>query len=684
MSGLAVGGGLYVAAATPTKAQAQAVLNAFVRIKPDGSVGLTLARAEMGQGVSTSLTMILAEELDVPLSRVSIEQAPSDIARYGAQATGGSTSVASSYEALRKVGAAAREMLVAEAAARWGVAPDTCETRDGLVRHPASGRGLTYGDLAEGAAQRPPPPSPALKTPDQFRIIGKPTTRLDGRARVDGSVRYGIDAAPPGVRIALAAYSPKFGGKVERVDEREALKVAGVSKVLRLDDSVVVIARNTFAALKGREALKITWTEPEHPIDTKAVFAALEAATRTPGATAAQTSGVEAALAGGGLYEAVYHQPFLAHAPMEPMNCVAQVRADLCEIWTGTQVMGAAQKAVATALSLPLDKVVIHNRPLGGAFGRRLEPDAILACVEVARQVDHPVKMIWTREDDIRRDRFRPAYVDRLEARLDADGRPLAWRHRIAGSSIIARLYPQAFKGVDADAVECAQNPIYRLRERQVEFNRVETPGLTTSWWRGVGALRSTFVLESFIDELAVKAGQDPAAFRRGLIDDPRLAGVLDRVLALMNWSTPLPAGRGRGLAIQHAFKSYGAMIVEVSVGQGRIKVDKVGCAVDCGLAINPRGVEAQVQGGALFGLSAALTGEITFAEGAIEQSNFDSYPVMRMNEAPSIAVALIDSQAAPGGLGELPTILAAPALANAVAAATGRRLRRLPLEAQL
>lgn len=688
LAGLAAGGGLQVASVTRAmtlagEATAPTSLNAFVRIGADGGIHLTLARAEMGQGVSTSLVMLLAEELDAPLDKVSIDLAPSDIVRYGLQVTGGSKSIVSNFQALRVVGAAAREMLVAEAAERWGAPTSACATRDAQVIHKPSGRVLAYDVLAVGAARRTPPQDPTLKTPDQFRLIGKATTRLDAKARVDGSVRYGMDASPPGVQIAVAAYPPQLGGAIASVDDLDALAVAGVTKVLRAGDSVVVLARNTFAALKGREALKIQWTPPAQPVSNAAVFAALEAAVAAPGAVAASTPGVDAALAGEGLVEATYHQPYLAHAAMEPMNCVARVSAEGCEIWTGTQVIGPAQMVVASVLGLKPDKVVIHNQPIGGAFGRRLELDGILAAVAVARQVDFPIKLIWTREDDLLRDLYRPAYVDHLAARLDADGYPVAWRHRIAGSSIMARLYPKDFKGVDHDAVECAAKPIYRLKERQVEFSRVETPGVTTSWWRGVGALRSTFALESFIDELAVRAGADPAAYRRALIDDPRLLAVLDRVLTLMNWPAPKRPERGMGLAIQHAFNSYGAMIVEAHVQGGVIKVERIGCAIDCGIAINPRGIEAQVQGGALFGLSAALTGQVTFSNGAVDQTNFDTYTVLRMDAAPPIDLALIESAEAPGGLGELPTILVAPALANAVAAATGQRRRRLPLNPQ-
>jgi isoquinoline 1-oxidoreductase beta subunit len=692
-AGVALSGGLFVMMATPKMVRAAtdgvpapAVLNAYVRIAPDGHAFFTLARAEMGQGVSTSLAMLVAEELDVPLARIAVDQAPADIDRYGSQGTGGSRSIISNFKALRQAGATARAMLVAEAATRWGVSADSCTTRDAKVLHSATGRWLGYGDLAASAASRPVPQDVPLKNPQDFHTIGQPVTRLDVASRVNGAAVYGLDVYIPDMQVAVAAWPPTFGGKPAQVDDGAALAVKGVTRIVHLPDAVVVVARNSWAAMKGRDALKIVWEAGKGNEASDALTTALEAAVDRPGAIAAETAGQDKALASApGQFTAAYHQPFLSHAPMEPMCCVAHVRDALCEIWTGTQVMGAAQKAVAAQLSIPLASVIIHNHPLGGSFGRRLESDAILACVAVARQLPHPVKLMWTREDDIGRDHFRPAYVDRIAAGLDKDGEPVAWLHRIAGSSIIARLRPDGFKGVDDDAVECAAKPIYRLPERRVEFANVQAGGIVTSWWRGVGALRSTFVLESFIDELARRAGKDPAAYRRALLDDKRLINVLDRVTEKAGWSRRINKGQGRGLAIQAAFGSFGAMVVDVTAdGKGGLKVDHIVCSVDCGTPVNPLGMEAQVQGGALFGLSAALKSAVTFADGMVQQRNFDDYPVLRMGEVPKVEVDIVRNIESPGGLGELATILVAPALANAIHAATGRRLRRLPIGDQL
>ena len=690
-AGLSVGGGLCVLAgfALPRHARAlvddgaPAELGAYVRIADDGKIAFWLARTEMGQGVGTSLTMILAEELDVPLAMIAVEQAPADIKRFGMQGTGGSRSIRSSYLPLRQAGAAARALLVAEAAARWKVDAAACGTAGGFVVHGPSGRRLGYGVLARAAAQRALPDPVPLKAAADFRLIGTPTNRLDSRPRVDGSVRYGIDATVPGMRIACVALAPMLGGRVASVDESAARAVAGVETVVRTDRLVAVVARNSWAAMKGRDALRVTWTAPADRPTSETIFAALEAAVAAPGAVAAQTPGIDAVLAGEGRrVSALYRQPFLAHAPMEPMNCLIHVHSDGCEIWTGTQVMGRAQIAVAGALGIPQEKVTIHNHPMGGGFGRRLEVDGILTALSVARQLPFPVKLIWTRSDDIRGDIYRPAYVDRFEAVLDGAGRPKGWLHRVAGSSIVARITPDKFTGVDDDAVECVADPIYALPERRVEFRRVEPKPMPTGWWRGVGPLRSTFVLESFIDELAAAAGADPVAYRRALIAEPRVLAVIDRIAATRPSS--LAPGQGWGIAVQSAFGSFAAMAALVSVNPDGLRVERLNCVVDCGQPINPRGIAAQVEGGALFGLSAALTGMITVRDGHIEQGNFDDYPVLRISAAPMVDVEIVRSAESPGGIGELATILVAPAVTNALHAATGRRIRQLPIGGQI
>ncbi len=689
---LQAAGGLVVALAIPGHALAGVAavaadgMNEFVRVAPDGRVYLTLHRTEMGQGVSTSLMMLLAEELDVALDAVTIVQASSDKV-YGAQETGGSLSVQDCFEPLRRAGATARAMLIAAAARGWGVGPDGCTTRDGIVSHAASGRRIDYGALARNAVAYPPPASVALKAPDQFRLIGRATRRLDGQPRVDGTVKYGIDLSVPGMLIGAILQSPIFGGRLRSVDDSAARAVKGVTDIVRLPDGVAVIARNTWAAFKGRDALIVEWDEGANgAAATAAIFAEIEAAANSPAHVVKATDGYQAAMEGAaGRHVAVYRQPFLAHATLEPMNCIASVRNGRCDVWSGTQVVAGARQEVAALLGMSEDAVAIHNQPMGGGFGRRLETDGILTTVAVARQLSHPVKLMWTRPEDIQHELYRPAYVDRIEAGLDAAGRPVAWHQRIAGSSIMARLYPDSYEGFDADAVECAVNPIYALPARHLEYARVEAGGVPTSWWRGVGPLRATFVQEGFVDELARKAGADPVAYRRALITDPRMRHVLDRVALLSGWEQPLPSGRGRGIAIQKAFGSYGAMVIEVSVdGARQLTVHRIACVVDCGVPVNPLGIAAQLEGGALFGLSAALYSEINIDQGRVAESSFGDYPVLGLAEAPAVVHEIVASSEVPGGIGEVATSLVAGALVNAIDAAAGIRLRDLPVKKAL
>lgn len=688
----AAGGGLVVALAMPGRAWADMAgaapeaMNEFIRVAPDGRVHLTLHRTEMGQGVSTSLMMLLAEELDVALDAVTIVQASSDKI-YGVQETGGSLSVMDCFEPLRRAGATARAMLVAAAARGWGVTPDGCTTRDGVVTHAASGRRIDYGALVRTAVSFPPPASVALKSPDQFRLIGRPTRRLDGPPRVDGTVKYGIDLTVPDMQVGAILRSPVFGGRLKSVDDSAARAVKGVTGIVRLPDGVAVIARNTWAAFKGRDALVVEWDEgPNAAAATAAIFAEIEAAANGPAHVVKATEGYQPAMAGAASrHAAVYRQPFLAHATLEPMNCIASVRNGRCDVWSGTQVVAGARQEVAALLGISEDAVAIHNQPMGGGFGRRLETDGILTTVAVARQLPHPVKLMWTRPEDIQHELYRPAYVDRIEAGLDAAGRPVAWHQRIAGSSIMARLYPDDYEGFDADAVECAVNPIYALPARHLEYARVEAGGVPTSWWRGVGPLRATFVQESFIDELARRAGADPIAYRRTLITDPRMRHVLDRAAALSGWDRALPAGRGRGIAIQKAFGSYGAVVIEASVDDARqLTVHRIACVVDCGIPINPLGIAAQLEGGSLFGLSAALYSEVNIDRGRVAESSFGDYPVLGLAEAPEVVHEIVASTEAPGGIGELATSLVAGALVNAIDAAAGIRLRELPVNKAL
>ena len=677
------------AAAAP--ARTPAALNAYVRIGPDGQVTLIMPKTEMGQGIYTSLSMLIAEELEVPLSAVRVEPAPPDPAVYGVdgdQSTGGSTSTRDCWLPLRQAGATARAMLVTAAAKTWGVPAGQCRAAAGAVTHPASGRVLRYGELAAKAAALPVPASPPLKAAAQFRLIGRSTHRLDGPDKVYGRAVFGIDASPPGMKYASLALSPVEGGRVVTpLNEAAALAVRGVRQVVNEGNAVAVVADDTWAAMKGLAALKLRWSDGANGrVQQAQLVAALERAAASPGNPAARRGNVEAAMAHAAQrVDAIYHQPFLAHATMEPMNCTVHWQPGLCEVWVGTQ---APDRAVAklAALGLTPAQVRIHNHLIGGGFGRRLEVDGIVIAARIARHVQSPVQVLWRREQDIQHDRYRPYYVDRISAGLDARGRPVAWRHTIAGSAVSELWSGEPNRnGVDDDAVTVAADPLYELPNLDVRFVKQQPQGVPTSWWRGVGPTRSVFVVESFIDELAAAAGQDPVQYRRALIRDPRARAVLDAAVAHCGWGRPLGRYRGLGVAVQFAFGSYLALVADVSAEPGRLpRVHRVVCALDCGQMINPDTLRAQLQGGVMFGLTAALTGEITIADGRVQQSNFNDYPVMRIAEAPRVDVHLIASPESPGGVGEAGTACAAAALCNAIHAATGRRIRTLPVKRAL
>ena len=686
-AGLAVGGGLLVGfQLAPKRALAQSGFapNAFLRIGSDGKVTAVLPKTEMGQGVYTAIPMMLAEELEVDLSQVSIEIPLGEPRKFGrlGQETGGSTSVRETWGPVRSAGAAARMMLVAAAAQQWGVGPETCSARSGQIVHAPSGRKLGYGALVTAAAAQPIPEKPQLKDPAQFRLIGKAVHRLDGPAKVNGTAVYGIDVKLPGLKIATLAASPVPGGSLRAVNEAAALAVPGVRQVVRLPDAVAVVGDHMWAAKQGLAAAAPQWDDgPNAKLDQAAIVADLIAASQREGAEAGKQGDPVAAMAGAARrIEAVYEQPYLAHAPMEPTNCTVHVRADACEVWLGTQVPDSAKGVAAKAAGLAPEQVTVHNFLMGGGFGRRLESDMVERAVAIGKSVNGPVKVVWSREEDIQHDLFRPYYVDRIAAGLDANGTPVAWTHRIAGSSIMARLYPKYFKGVDADAVESAVQTPYNLPNNLVQYVQQESP-VTTSWWRGVGPLRSIFVVESFIDELAAAAKVDPVAYRLKLATDERARAVLQLAAEKSGWSAPSKPGRARGVCLFHAWDTYMAQVMEIEMDpQGLPLVRRVTVALDCGQVINPDGVRAQVEGGVIFGISGALHGEITFADGRVEQSNFHDYRVLRMEEAPQIETHIIASTATPGGMGEPPTAGAGPALANAVFAATGIRVRKLPI----
>jgi isoquinoline 1-oxidoreductase beta subunit len=696
-AGAAAGGGLMLSLSLPLAnggaeaADAEFAPNAFIRIDGDGQIILIMPYVEMGQGTYTSIPMLIAEELEVDLKQVRLEHAPPNAKLYanpllGVQATGNSNAVRAAWQPLRQAGATARTMLIAAAAKRWNVDPAACRAQSGEVIHTPTGRSARYGELAAGAAGMPIPQNVALKQPQDFKLIGTPAKRLDTPAKINGTAVYGIDVRLPGMKFATLAQSPVFGGRVKSVDDASARAVKGVRQIVRLDDAVAVVADHMGAAKKGLEALKIDWDAGPHGrLSTADVAGELEKATLNPGAVAQTIGDVGKAMAGAATkVEATYHLPFLAHATMEPMNCTVHVRIDGCEIWIGTQAIVRVQEAAAEIAGLAPEKVVVHNHLLGGGFGRRLEADGAARAVEIAKHVDGPVKVVWTREEDIQHDMYRPYWFDRLSAGLDGKEMPVAWSNRFAGSSVIARWLPPGFSnGLDPDTTEGAINLVYDLPNMHVEYVRVEPPGIPTAFWRSVGPSHNVFVTESFMDELAAAAKQDAVAYRRALLGkSQRARAVLDLVAEKSGWGQPLPERVGRGVSLQFAFGSYMAHVAEVEVAKnGAVRVRRIVCAVDCGTPVNPDTIRAQIQSAAIFGITAALYGEITLKDGRVQQANFDTYQMLRINEAPSIDVHIVESSEPPGGMGEAGTSCIVPAVANAIFAATGKRLRKMPVD---
>ena len=694
LGGSLVGGGLIVGFYMPSAHAAHAAKtvfapNAFIRIDREGKVTLIMPQVEMGQGIYTAVAMILAEELDAAFDQVTLEAAPPNDKLYGnpvfgIQVTGNSNSVRAFWLPLRKAAAGARAVLVQAASLQWKVEPAAIRTENGEAIHEASGRRLAYAALIDGAQSLTPPKDPPLKEVKDFKLIGKPLKRLDTPDKVNGKLQYGIDAMPPGLKFATLAACPVFGGTVGHVDDTQAKSVPGVRQVIVFDDFVAVVGDHMWAAKQGLSKLRITWNEgPHSSVSSGDIWKQLRDASKTEGAVAKSTGDVVKGLSEGDLLEAAYELPFLAHATMEPMNCTAHATPTSCEVWVGSQVLSRAQAIAAKVTGLSLDKVTVHNHLIGGGFGRRLEVDMVDKAVQIAKQVDAPVKVVWTREEDIQHDLYRPMYRDTLSAAV-SKGRIVGWKHRITGSSILARWLPPAFqKGIDIDAIDSGADIPYDIPNLRVEYVRNEPPGVPTGFWRGVGPNNNVFAIESFMDELAKKSNKDPVAFRRDLLgNSPRLKAAMELAASKAGWGNPLPARTGRGIALQVAFGSFIATVAEAEVdANGAVRVHRMVSAVDTGIVVNPDTVVAQLQGGLIFGLTAALYGNITIAKGRVQQSNFNDYRMLRINETPQIEVHLIQSGEAPGGIGETGVTAAPPALGNALFAATGIRLRQLPID---
>ncbi|MDB5514136.1 MAG: aldehyde dehydrogenase [Tardiphaga sp.] len=666
--------------------------NAFIRIDNAGKTTLVMPQVEMGQGVYTSIAMIIAEELDADFSLVTLQHAPPNDKLYGnpvfgLQVTGNSNSIRAFWKPLRNAGASARAMLVQAAARQWQVEPKSCTASNGQVTHTESGRKLGYGELADAAGKETPPKGVPLKDPKNFALIGKPLKRLDTPDKVNGKAIYGIDAMLPGMKFATLAQSPVFGGKIKQVDDSAAKKIPGVRQVVVLDDLVAVVGDHMWAAKQGLDALTVTWDEGQYAkLSSKDIWENLRAASEKDGAVAKSTGDIAKGLATGERVEASYEMPFLAHATMEPLNCTVHLKPDSCEIWTGTQIMSRVQSEAARTAGLPVEKVIVNQHLLGGGFGRRLEPDMVIAAVRIAQKVDGPVKVVWTREEDIQHDIYRPVYRDVIAATL-SDGKIFGWKYRVAGSAVLARWLPPAFqKGIDIDGVDSAVDMPYDIPHFHVEFVQAEPPAVPTGFWRGVGPNNNVFAIECFIDELARKAGKDPIAFRRDMLGkNPRMQGVLDLVAEKSGWGQPLPPRVGRGVALQPTFDTSIATVVEAEVDeQGDVHLRRVTLAVDTGIAVNPDTIAAQLEGGLIFGLTAALYGEVTIDKGRVQQSNFHDYRMLRIDQAPKIAIHIVKSGEAPGGIGEAGVIGTAPALRNAIYAATGVALRRMPVDRSL
>jgi len=698
-TGVVAGAALVVEFRFPvgTEAAGDLAPNAFVRIAPDDSVTVVAKHVEMGQGSHTGIATVLADELDADWARVRVEAAPADATRYNnlfwgpVQGTGGSSAMANSWAQLRQAGATARAMLVSAAATEWGVPAESVSVHEGVVTHDASGRTATFGTLASAAASLPVPADVPLKDPKAWTLIGKAAPRVDSKAKSDGSARFTIDVHLPGMLTAVIARPPLFGATVKSFDREAARKVPGVTDVVQVPAGVAVLGKGFWAAHEGREALRVEWDEAsaEHRGSAE-LLAEYKALLAKPGAVARHDGDPAGALAQAArTFEADYEFPYLAHAPMEPLDCVVHLSGDRCEVFMGSQIQTIDQATIAHVLGLTPDKVEVHTLMAGGSFGRRATPTADVAAetASVVKAIGGkaPVKLVWTREDDIRGGRYRPMFVHRLRGGLDASGRIVAWEHRIVGQSFMkgTPFEPMVIKdGVDATSVEGAANLPYAIPNFGCDLHSPDV-GVPTLWFRSVGHTHTAFSTETFLDELAHAAGRDPLELRLELLKDhPRHRAVLELAAAQAGWGTPLPAGRARGIALQESFSSFVAQVAEVSLREdGLPRVERVVCAVDCGVPVNPDVIRAQMEGGIGFGLGAALWGEITLEKGRVVQSNFHDYKSLRMDEMPAVEVHVVPSVLAPTGVGEPGVPVIAPAVANALFHLTGQRVRRLPFE---
>jgi isoquinoline 1-oxidoreductase subunit beta len=652
-------------------------LNAFVHVGTDDMVTLFIHKAEMGQGTVTSLSMLLAEELECDWKKIRTEF-PGVSREYGPmQGVFGSASVRTSFDSLRRAGAAAREMLVQAAAQQWGVAASACRAENNMVVNKATNARMIYGSLAEAASKLTVPANPALKDPAQFRLVGKPVKRLDTPPKVDGSAQFGMDVRLPGMVYAVVARCPVFGGKVKSFDAAKAKAVAGVKLVVPVSNGVAVVADNTWSAMQGRRVLDVQWDEgPVAAMSTPALTKIFLERMQQPGAEARKEGDAAAALAAASRkIEADYEVPFLAHAPMEPLNCTADVNSDRCSVWASTQGQSAARDIAARITGLSPEKIEVHTLYMGGGFGRRAAADYIGEAVEVSKVVGAPVKLTWSREDDLQQDLYRPASYTRFAGALDAEGWPLALTSRIACPP-----FGGVRNGLARTGVEGVADVLYAIPHMLVDYHAVDS-GIPVSYWRSVGYSQNTFFAESFLDEMAAAGGKDPVEVRRRLLTkSPRMLGVLELAVEKSGWGKPAAAGRARGVSLVNNIGSFTAQVAEVSVTGGKLKVHRVVCAVDCGRVVNPSILEQQIQSGIAFGLAAALKGGITIDRGRVQQSNFHQYDVLRIDEMPVVEVHIVASQNASGGAGEASTPGIAPAVCNAIFKATGKRIRRLPI----